>query len=309
MSLTTKQTYNTATEALNGAGLNWTVGLEMLKTASGLNVPGFMASVRMDRNAILGVVGDKYNVIQNADALSFMDKVLGEHKAVYTGAGCFKGGRLVYVQAKLDGTIIIPGKASEDMEKFLTLTTSHDGSGSLCAFFSTVRIVCQNTLRLAVSMAKKQSRAGIAEMVCIKHTRNANLRVEEAQKVLGLSATYFNAFQEQAVQLVNTPFSDKQMSDMVAKLVPGAVDENGSVSSRAGNIQDELKSLFVYGRGHEGIRGTAWAAYNAVAEYVDHHRSTRTTDGQDASSARMESAWFGSGKAMKDSAMGLILSA
>lgn len=304
--LTSKnQTFDTAAQALTGAGLDWSVGLEMLKTASGLNVPGFMASVRTDTSAILGVVGERYVPIQNASAFAFLDGIVGERKASIVGAGSFKGGRLVYIQYKLEGEIVLPGKSSEVLNKFLTLTTSHDGSGALNAFFTSVRIVCQNTFRAALKQATTNRKAGVADMVSVRHTANATMRANEAQKVLGLSYAYFDAFRDMATQLVQTPYTDRNMVELATVLAPA--DSDGDVSTRTKGIREDIQALFTGGKGHSAIQGTAWAAVNAVTEYVDHHRGTRVTGGQSVDESRTESAWFGSGKLMKDAAFTHIL--
>lgn len=286
-------------EFLDSKGLNYIVGLDSLHTSSGAVVKGFKATVRRDTGGVLGVVTPKYKVIQTLEALSLGDAIKDIAGGEFANAGTLKGGALAYLQLKLPNDIVIPGKENEGIQKMLTLTTSHDGSTGARGCFSAVRIVCENTF--ALSWATREG-----DSFSIRHSAQAEERIKQASTLLKNADLYFKGAAKRMELLAITPFSDAQMTRLVEELVPSKA-EGDNVGTRAQGIRDELQTLFVHGRGHEDIRGSAWAAYNAVTEYVDHHRGTRVAEGQDPKAMRFESAFMGSGKAMKDNALPAIL--
>lgn len=298
----------TSEDAIRLAGLDWRVNTQPvyanIAPESGLGAENlrlateFKACVRNTDNRVLGIVGSRYVPIQNEDAFSFFDGVVGDKLAMYHTAGSLDGGKRVWILAKLPGDLVIPGKKNEQVEKFLLLSNSHDGSGALRMFFTPVRVVCQNTLSMALSGFN-----GV-DGISIRHTANATQRIQEAQRALGLAVEYYEGFQKKMISLVQAKYSEKQMVSLVETLFP-AKDES-EVATRTANNRSAVMHLFENGKGHEGIRGTAWAAYNAVAEFTDHHRSTRTTDAVSKEEARLASVWFGSARQMKQKAFNVI---
>ena len=273
-------------EAIRLAGLDWPVEAMPLRAENGNFVDGWRAVVRGTDARVLGVVGERYRPIQNAEAFRFFDELVGDGQAIYHTAGSLDGGSRVWMLAKLPGTV---GSLGDATERFLLLTNSHDGSSALRMFFTPVRVVCQNTLNLALVQ-------GQTEGISIRHTSSALSRIEEARNALGLAHSYYERFGVEVQRLAAAPFGDTQIAWLVKALFPGHPDETSMRTQRA---RDKVVELFAYGRGHEPIRGTAWAALNAVAEYVDHHRATRGVDDQARAEGRLNSLWFGSGAALK----------
>lgn len=277
-------------EALRIAGLDWRVAVKPLLAERGgghdpAPVPHGRAVVREFDGRPLGVVGDRYLPIQNADAFAFFDEVVGAGQAIYHTAGSLKEGSRVWILAKLPGEIRV---ARNDVtEKFLLLSNSHDGSSALRMMFTPVRVVCQNTLNIALACGERAFN--------VRHTASAPTRIEEARRVLGLSNTFYETFEAIARRLVATRYSDGQMAGLAKTLFPLDADKP---SNRVVNVHTKLLDLFESGAGHHEIRGTAWAALNAVAEFTDHHRpvSTRNRDG------RVQSLWWGSGAELKSRA-------
>jgi phage/plasmid-like protein (TIGR03299 family) len=152
--------YPTSAEAIKNAGLDYKVvksplytkGNDIIITANGfetaaphVSVPNYFANVRSDNNAVLGVVGKDYHIIQNRDAFNFFDSIVGGKDGIlYETAGALGNGERIFITAKLPGYIRV-GNGDDVTEKYLFLTTSHDGSGSITAAFTPVRIVCQNS--------------------------------------------------------------------------------------------------------------------------------------------------------------------
>ncbi len=291
-------------EAIKAAGLDWTVekrpvmfaGLCMPGANNGLHdVPGHNVIVRTDNEKPLGVVGDVYTPLQNRDAFSFFDAVVGEKAAMYHTAGALGAGECVWILAKLPGYVRVVG--DDITEKFLLLTNRHDGAGSVKVLFTPIRVVCQNTLNIAI----KDAMAGGARMSKVKHSRQLGVNVSRVQDDLGIISAKFGIFEEAAKKLATVQVTQEAFASYAKKT--GLVGTSAE-STRAENIMDEVSALFEgrqKGGTMAGVKGTAWGAFNAVAEYVDFHRATRSSGGKGAES-RASSLLFGSGASIKQKA-------
>ena len=285
----------TAKDGLTDAGLDWSVRLTLCYAEGNLLIAGKRAVVRTDRQLALGVVGTRYRPIQNVDAFGFFDAIVGEGKAIYETAGSLNDGRRIWMLARVPGDIWV---ADEDnVKKYLLLCNSHDGGSPLRALFTPIRVVCENTLRSALA---GNSSKGIS----IRHVGDVMTRVQEAQRVLGISLKYFDDFEDQARALVGKSVKKAMLKSYFAEVLP---DPKGSEkdprkAGRARQTRKELLHLFEYGKGNnlKSVRGTLWAAVNSVAEFVDHERSTRVSRSSKQKFKRFESAQFGSGAALKD---------
>lgn len=138
-------------------------------------MPHYFATIRTDTEQVLGVVGKDYEVLQNVDAFNFFDAVVGDAGIQYETAGALGKGERIFITAKLPG-YILAGR-DDSIEKYLFLTTSHDGFGSITAAFTPIRIVCANTLKAAL----RNHTASIK----IRHTANARERLRQAHKRRG----------------------------------------------------------------------------------------------------------------------------
>jgi len=287
----------TASEGIELAGLGWRIALQPVFVGAGLvqsPISGVKATVRDTDQRALGVVGERYSPVQNEEAFSFFDAVVGDGHAIYHTAGSLDGGRRVWILAKLPGEIVL---GQDDLtEKYLLLMNSHDGSTALRMLFTPVRVVCQNTLNLAL-------RRAASDGIAIRHTASATTRIDEARRALGLARSYYDDFAAEAVRLVESPFTDAQMLSLAERLFPAEQDE---ISTRTKNHRELVVNLFEWGKGHAQFRGTAWAALNAVAEFADHHRSVRTKPGDSRDEKRLSSVWMGSAARLKQSAHRII---
>jgi phage/plasmid-like protein (TIGR03299 family) len=292
----------TSAEAIKLAGLDWTVEtvpvfatqLDATDGPQATMVDGYRAVVRTSDRSALGIVGERYQLIQNVNAFAFFDAVVGESQAIYHTAGSLDSGRKVWMLAKLPGEIRVAG--DDVTEKHLLLCNSHDGSSALRMFFTSVRVVCQNTLNIAM-------RAGQGDGFTIRHTASATARIEQARHALELANDSFDDFAAEAEMLGASRYTDDQMWRLTEVLFPTTLD---APSTRIKKNREKLVDLFENGRAHEPIRGTAWAALQAVTEYVDHHRGTRSATPALRAEARLTSAWFGSGAQMKQRAFTTI---
>ena len=285
--------YPTSAEAIQLAGLDYTVEKRPLYTYDNNNfngdpdadilipeieVDGFYATVRSDLDLVLGVVGKDYHVVQNRDAFTFFDSIVGGDGIQYETAGALGNGERIFITAKLPGYI----KVGQDdlIEKYLFLTTSHDGSGSITAAFTPVRIVCANTLAAALRNHKNAIR--------IKHTASAKERLEQAHKVLGISNTLSQEMDAIFNQWATVKITDRQ----VQRLIELAMVPNKEVLAniQAGN-QDDLSTCFVNMCDHvfeyamtsptqqyATTKGTVFGAYNAITGYFQNVRQYKDAE-------------------------------
>ena len=273
----------TAREAIEAAGLNYTVVKKPLKEVVELNHPADLsdrwATVRTDTGDVLGIVGDSYEPIQNRDAFTFFDNLVGTDEAIYETAGMLGRGERIWILAKLPGFIKVHGK--DIVNKYLLLSNSHDGSSLAQVKLTPIRVVCNNTLTAALQGAGE---------VHIRHTSNAAEDMEQALSLLGLS----NSLSEQLDAIFNrmalTKISDKQLLDYINALVPD--DEEEDENAKVQGIRKTFLELYESGQGADLSRGTLWGAFNCVTEYTDHKM-----EGDPAT--RLESIWFGRGEQLK----------
>jgi phage/plasmid-like protein (TIGR03299 family) len=288
----------TAEEAIEAAGLDYQVQLQSLVTGEGIPVPTRKAVIRTDTNDVLGVVGNSYQPVQNHQCFGFLDAVVADGQLRYHTAGALGLGEKVWMLAKLPGEIRI--KDSEDVtEQFLLLSNSHNGSSSLRVFFTPIRVVCANTLGMA-------ERRGRHQGVSVIHKGDLAAKVGEAQEILGLAKRFYDDVEERINQLADHYPSRRQLENYFKALYP---DSDEMKSRRAQNVRSKLFKLFEYGMGQNipETRLTTWSAFNAVTEYVDHHRSTRGRTVAQRAGQRLNSAWFGSGAQLKARAWDLAL--
>ena len=282
----------TAAEAIVAAGLDWQVEARFMQTVDDDNVNGFRAIIRLDTGDCLGVVGPSYAAIQNAQAFGFFDAVVGNGGAHYHTAGALGKGEQVWMLAQLPGIIRV-ARTDDTTEKFLLLANSHDGTSSLRMFFTPIRVVCQNTLNVA--LGGRCTQQGIS----IRHIGDIASKVQEAQRALGLAIRYYDDLES----LVNKLASVRIRSNTVARYFESIVPDNPEAQShtRTENIRTAMLRNFEEGKGNQlpGIRGTMWAALNAVTEYVDHQRSTTGESDIEVRGNRLASQWFGSGARIK----------
>jgi len=286
----------TAEEAIRAAKLDW--GVELVPAyAEGQVIPRTRAVVRDDRREPIAVVGERYELVQNAEAFTFFDEIVGAGKAIYQTAGSLDHGRRIWLLAKVPGDVWVT--KDDQVGKHLLLTNSHDGGSPLRVLFTPIRVVCQNTLIAAMEGA---GRTGVS----IRHVGDVLEKAKEAQKILGISMKFFDDFEGQARAFASRSVTSEALDLYFRSLVP---DPKEGAPSRAITTRESLLRLFESGKGNDlpGVRGTLWAAVNAVTEYVDYERPTRRSNGTSQEEKRFESAVFGSGAALKGEAWGRAL--
>jgi phage/plasmid-like protein (TIGR03299 family) len=288
----------TAAEAIFAAGLDYDVELNSIVTTDGIPVPQKRAVVRTDSSDVIGVVGNGYVPVQNRECFGFLDAIVADGGLKYHTAGALGKGERIWLLAKLPDEIRVKN-CDDVVDKFLLLSNTHDGSSALRVFFTPIRVVCQNTLNMAEVR-------GRSEGISILHRGDLVSKIREAQRVLGLAERFYDDAAERINHLASVYPTSDQLKQFFESLYP---DPILSENRRAKNVRDKLFGLFESGIGQDmpEVKHTAWAAFNAVTEYVDHQRPTRGRDDRERSGRRLDSAWFGSGAKLKARAWNLAL--
>jgi len=202
----------TARETIAAAGLDYDVQMTNLATIDGTPVPQKRAVIRTDTNDVLGVVGGNYVPVQNRECFSFLDAVVADGRLRYHTAGALRKGERIWLLAKLPGQIRV--RFSEDIsEKYLLLSNSHDGSSTLRVHYTSIRVVCANTLHIA-------DQAGRGEGIAIRHQGNLAAKVRDAQNVLGLARVCFDDLEGQMDVMARHYPNYSQVSAYFKSLVP-----------------------------------------------------------------------------------------
>lgn len=263
------QDYMTSKEALESAGLGWTVEQQPMTLPDGSEVPNHVANVRSDTGTVVGVVGTGYVPTQNATAFSFMDALQG-NEVRYDVAGSLQGGRKVFLVARLDRDVMIGGDEDERIEPYIVLANGHDGSLALSVFITPIRVVCMNTLRWALSGSRNVWKA--------RHTRNVEGRIDEARRTLGMATTYFDRLQEVGDKLIATPMSEYRAIKHLQTLFPVREDDTDRKKQNAIERQGAVMSILRNADNLANVRDTAWGFAQAVTEWEDYERSYRDDD-------------------------------
>jgi len=223
----------------------------------------------------LGVVGGTYEPLQNEEHAEFLNLLADQSGAVFDTAGSLRGGRQVFVTMQLPHTMKVGGQDGLDLN--IAALNSHDGSSAFRILITPVRLVCANTQAAALNHHRSS--------VAIRHTRNAKGTVQAAREALGLTFDYVEAFQAEAERLIDTTVTDERFDRLITQVFGAPPAES---SPRAQSNEADRRSMLCWlwkdAATLDGIRGTAWGAYQAVAEYVDHYAPVRSQ--ADADTAR-----------------------
>ncbi|MFA6132786.1 MAG: DUF932 domain-containing protein [Phycisphaerae bacterium] len=263
---------------------------------------------------IFGIVSDSYTPLQNCEAFSFFDDIVGQKAAIYHTAGALGKGDRIWVLARLPGEIRIAG--DDITHKYLLLSYSHGGTGSVQIIFAPVRVACQNTLTLALNQGP---------MFRISHYSDLKARLRQSEGLLGLVHRRYAEIEETFKSMAKVQLDDAKLDRYLHAVFPDppparqgrrapsvdppptawAIKEGDCqrVRDPVDNDRDWARYFFRHGKGNEmpGVSGTLWAAYNAVAELTD-HRQTGLND-----EWRLTSAWFGEGYQIKARALAVAV--
>lgn len=257
----------TSKDALWLAGLDWNVVQEEIYTENANPVTGFKANVRDTDKKVLGVVTDRYKVVQNSEAFAFTDSLLGEGVR-YETAGSLQGGRKVWLLAHLPQEYIIAG---ERISPYLVFSNTHDGSGAVKVAVTPIRVVCNNTLNLALNTAKRSW--------SIIHTGNITDKMEEAKNTLFMASDYMDELGKEFETMRKKKLTDKQVMEYIENLLP--MEENASPQQQKNiqRLQNDLKMRYFDAPDLKDVGNNAYRFVNAVSDFATHAEPLRKTAG------------------------------
>jgi phage/plasmid-like protein (TIGR03299 family) len=269
----------TTQEMLDLANLSkWNVRLEDLETplhlTSDKNYQYVLRTNPTDNSQtdILGVVGERYHVMQNEDLFSFGDNIL-DGGGRWETAGSIKGGRVVFGALALEReTVLDPNGVADVVKTYLLINTSHDGSIAIQASITPVRVVCANTLNLALGSIKKKN--GVKQSFKIRHTQTASGKVAVARETLGLAHKYMDSFDLMANAMISKEVNAKQFNDIILAAYPKPEKDAKGAIKKWENKVDVINDIYT-GEFNGMIAGNAWGAFNALTERLDWYRSAR----------------------------------
>ena len=257
----------TSEEALRLAGLDWDVLQTPVFMQNGIEIPNYKANVRSTDNACLGIVTDRYKVVQNKEAFEFTDAIVGETEdgvVKYETAGSLAGGKRIWLLAKMPTKSVV----GDAVDPYMVFTNSHDGSGAIRIAMTPIRVVCQNTLNMAMNSAKRQWST--------KHVGNMQAKLEEARLCLKLANEYMINLDIEADRLANARLYEEQIEEILDEMFP--VKEDATEHKKT-NVA-RLKNNFWTAYGMPDIQkfdGTAWKAINAMSDVVSHSAPLRNS--------------------------------
>ena len=255
----------TSADALIYAGLDWEVIQKNVYTEDNTSIPGYKANLRSTDSAALGIVSDKYRVVQNKDAFRFTDDLLGAG-VTYETAGALQGGRKVWMLARMPQRYIVAG---DEIAPYMVVMNSHDGSSGIRVAMTPVRVVCQNTLNLALSTAKR--------MWTTKHTENVMLRVHEARETLLLAEKYMGELGRSIDELSRIKLSDQKVREYMQEFFPITTDLPDTQRKNNLRMLDNMRARYWDAPDLANVGKNGYRFVNAVSDFATHADPIRRT--------------------------------
>jgi phage/plasmid-like protein (TIGR03299 family) len=281
-----------AAKMIQAAGLNWLVEK---RPARGVPVDRNGRASRYEivrkprsceeQEILLGLVSERYEPLQNACAFEFFDPVVGENKACFETAGALGCGERIWVLARLpDPIVVVHG---DECDKYLLLSNTHDGKGSVNAKFTSVRVVCQNTLILAMKDGQQVFR--------VRHSRNMNERLSQVADLMALTREVYEESAKLFRQMAEIRLVSASLDGYLEAVFPRTPKQkrDGGCPDRWQHVMDLFESTKDLPTAR--IRGTLWAAYNAITQFEDYKQPQK----EETQDERLDRAWFGSSAAVK----------
>ena len=283
-----------AAKMIRAAGLDWSVELRPARGARQINSKGEYSRYELIRKprektdeveVLLGVVSRRYQPLQNVEAFEFLDPIVGEKKAYFETAGALGEGERIWVMARmLDAMQIVPG---DECLKYLLHSNTHTGEGSVIAKFTSVRVVCQNTLIMAMEDGQKAYR--------VRHSKMMQFRLDELADFLAITHKVFLQAEECFRRLAKIQLVGHRLDSYFEAVFP-----RSEAQKKKGEKPDQwafLKDIFE-GQPYlqlPGVRGTLWGAYNAVTCFEDYKQPQQ----EELQEQRLERTWFSGGAEIK----------
>ena len=246
--------------------MDWKVYQREVYTDSGIKIEGYRANVRNTDNKVLGVVTERYKIVQNEEAFSFTDALLGKGVR-YETAGSLQEGKKVWLLARLPKEYIISG---EQISPYLVFSNSHDGSAAVRVAVTPIRVVCNNTLNLALSTAKRSW--------AMVHTGNIKGKIHEAQETLFMAENYMSKLGKEFEELKRQKLSERQVKEYIELLLPLEKTSSLVTAKNVKKLRDDLRARYYDAPDLQDVGGNnAYRFINAVSDFATHNEPLRRT--------------------------------
>lgn len=250
-------------DALRLAGLDWTVEQKNIQVCGGQRIENYKANIRSSDKSVLGIVSDRYKVVQNHEAFEFTDSIIGGDVR-YETAGSLSGGKKIWLLARLPEREI----AGDKFEPYMCFTNTHDGSGAIRVCMTPIRVVCNNTLNVALSTARRAW--------SVKHTGDISSKMHEAQVCLQMANAYMDGLGQYAERMVNTHITDERIAEILDELFPVTEESSQREQTNMKKMKDEFMICY-FAPDILKFRNTAWGCVNAMSDMVSHNAPLRNT--------------------------------
>ncbi len=269
-----------STEAIKLAGLDYNVGklpnIHRLPSGQEIVSDNSFFTYRTDTNQIFGdKIGSRYEIVQNIQAFDFFDAIVGKGEAIYQTAGALFQGERIFITAKLPDYIRVGNGDNDLIEQYIFLSSSHDGSGSIVAAFSPVRIVCANTLNAALKNCSNK--------VSIRHTKDASKKLAEAHKIMKISSKLADELGEVFNRMAKVQITDKELRSFIETVMMPPAKETLTEEEFSTRFTNKVNDIVGYALGNatqqmDTTRGTLFGAYNSITGYHQHLKAYKTPD-------------------------------
>lgn len=255
----------TSEDAIRLAGLDWEVVPQKVYTEKGIEIPGATVNIRTSDNKPLGIVGDRYQIVQNTEAFAFTDELLG-HGVKYETAGSLKEGKIIWLLARMPENFTILG---DEIESYIVFTNTHDGSGAVKVAATNIRIVCNNTLNMALNSAKRTWSA--------RHTGSIQGKLDDAITTLNLAKKYMEATQETFEDLYKVKLTKKKIEQALENIIPFPTEMTKRQEENITSIRNDISMRYFEAPDLKVLDHTGARLVQAVADSVDHMEPLRMT--------------------------------
>ena len=253
----------TSKDALIMAGLNWQVVQKPIMTGEGQMIDGYKANVRDTDQQVLGVVSNRYKVVQNEEAFAFTDALLGEG-VTYETAGSLQNGRRTWMLARLPHQYIISG---DEITPYLVFMNAHDGTGSIKVAMTPIRVVCQNTLNMALSTAKRSWSCN--------HTGDIADKMTEARDTLLHANKYMTELGKTIDKMQQIKISDKKVYEFLDELFPISEAATSQQKKNILKMREDAKVRYFDAPDLQHVGHNAYRFVNAVSDFATHAKPLR----------------------------------
>ena len=238
-------------------------------------------------DSVLGCVGKGYNILQNSECFEFFDSIVKSKLAMFETAGVLGKGERIFITAKLPKQYTIKVATGDFIEPYIFLTNSHDGAGCVTAAFTTTRIVCNNTLNMALDNCRNK--------VTLRHTKNMKANLKAAAQIMQINTDFNETLTALLPEMAKTKISDRQFDEIVIAAFAdkatakeffllnrnaGQKNESEIVSTQLINTMAEIREYNASNSTQlmESTKGTVWGALNAVTGYFQNVEQVAKTE-------------------------------